>query len=139
MHISTTAAVALLVQLFFVNEPSQAHAAQCETIKTFDDLIRIVNMGMTLKRNEICFRPFRLIKASASVVVLNRPISLRCDKLLNNEKCIIEGGGSHITIAGGNAKVKLDGFTFTGATQGAVRVTRTSRETHYLTGCEFVR
>jgi hypothetical protein len=139
MHISATAVAALFVRLFLVNDPSQALAAPCETVNTFADFVRIVNLGMTQQRDEICFRPFHLAKPIGSVLVLNRPISLQCEKLQSNDKCTLEGGGNHITIAGGNAKVTIDGFSFTGATQCAVYVRQTSLETHTLSGCEFVK
>lgn len=139
MHITAITVAALIVRLFLVNGPLQAQAAQCETVNSFADLARIVNLGMTQQRAEICFRPFHLAKPAGSTLVLNRPISLRCEKLQSDDKCTLEGGANHITIAGGNAKVTIEGFTFTGATQSAVRVMQTSRESHSLSGCEFVK
>ena len=138
MNISRRTLAALILWSFLREVPLQVHAAQCEKIVTFNDLIRIVNFGMSLNRGEICFQPFKVLKDTDKRLLLNRPISLFCHKILKSDECKIEGAGNHVTIAGGNAKVNITGFTFQGATQSALRVLPTSFLSHSLLDCDFI-
>eukprot|EP00547_Thalassionema_nitzschioides_P005544 CAMPEP_0194208226 /NCGR_PEP_ID=MMETSP0156-20130528/6734_1 /TAXON_ID=33649 /ORGANISM="Thalassionema nitzschioides, Strain L26-B" /LENGTH=101 /DNA_ID=CAMNT_0038935149 /DNA_START=374 /DNA_END=675 /DNA_ORIENTATION=- len=95
---------------------------------------------MTQKQEtELCLEPFSIEKVSASPLVLNRPVRLRCNKRTNSDdKCQVSGVGHFVRIAGRHAQATITGFTFVGATDCAIRVISTSRQTHFLTGCDFI-
>jgi hypothetical protein len=138
MYFPSTTVAAFVAGLLLATT-THANAAACETAATFNDVVRLVNAALNANRGEICFHPFHVVKPTAGSLVLNRPISIRCDKQSNNDQCIIEGDGNQIKIAGRNADVTIDGFTFVGATNCAVRVHKTTFKTHTLVDCDFIK
>jgi hypothetical protein len=78
------------------------------------------------------------VKPTGNRLLLNRPISLVCEKQLPSDECVIEGDGHQVRIAGGGADVTITGFTFIGATQCAIRVIESATKPVNLVGCEFI-
>jgi hypothetical protein len=113
-------------------------AGACEAIQTWNDLVRLANAAMRERQDELCLKPFHIMKPQDVQLVLNRPISMRCEKQSESDECKIEGAGNHIQIAGGNALAMISGFTFVGATECAIRLFSTSRKTHQLIECAFI-
>jgi hypothetical protein len=139
MQLSASTVTALVAILVLINGPSQTDAAPCASAKTFSDVVAVVNLALKQKHTEVCFNPFHVVKPTGITLVLNGPISLICMQKTSNDKCVIEGGGNHLNIAGGGAKVDVLGFTFIGATQSAIRVLATAPNHHSIVHCNFVK
>lgn len=137
MHFPSSALNALVLIAVLATFPT-ADAAACKTVTTWNMFVNFVNTAMNEKQSEICFNPFEVSKPTNSRLVLNRPITLRCQKTKTSDKCAIEGAGHQIRIAGGNSQVLMEGFTFVGATNCAVRIVATSAKMHTLVDCDFI-
>lgn len=138
MKFPSASVAAILAAALFGSTIPAVNAATCATVTSWNALVNLSNTAMREKKGEICFLPFRVVKPTGNRLVLNRPISLVCEKQLPSDECVIDGDGHQIRIAGGGADVTITGFTFTRATQAAIRVVESATKPVNLVGCEFI-
>jgi hypothetical protein len=83
----------------------------------------------------LVFCPFVLSKPTSAKLTITKRKKIECDK---PNGCILKGRGTHLVIAGSNAKVSVSDFVFHGATSSAVVVSATSRQRHVFRNCDFL-
>jgi hypothetical protein len=81
------------------------------------------------------FCPFVLSKPTSARLTIAKPKKIECDK---PKRCVLKGKGTHLVIAGANARVSVSGFVFQGATSSAVVVAGSSRQRHTFRDCDFL-
>ena len=119
--------------------PILIQGVPCQRVDSFIEFSRMVSLAMKQNNSFLCFQPFQVVKQSTKRFVLDGRITLQCEKKLSSDKCQIEGAGNHLTISGKNGQVNIQGFTFYGATESAIRILATSRNAHYISDCNFTR
>jgi hypothetical protein len=119
--------------------PIIIQAVPCQRVNSFNQFNMMVSLAIKQNNFFLCFQPFYVVKQSTKRLVLDGRITLQCEKKLSSDRCQIEGAGNHLTISGKKGQVNIQGFTFSGATESAIRVLSTSRKSHYISDCNFTR
>ena len=101
-----------------------ATATGCTQVNSYSDIQNIIETSLPSRIAIFC--PFSVTKGEdESTIVLSdqhKNIKLLCFKSNAEDRCIIGGGSRHMEIMGDGVTVM--GFTFIGATNGSVSVTR---------------
>lgn len=82
----------------------------------------------------VTFCPFTVDKPIYEVFLVNKTISLSC---LVPKKCHIRGRGTHFSLNGRRAFLSIQGFSLSGATESAIRISGTTKS-HILRDCVFL-
>ena len=99
--------------------------------KGWDALKSILNNSS----GTLLFCAFHVIKESASSsIYLRNSIHLQC---INIGSCILEGPGALVYIAGDDAKVTIQGFSFKGSTNTALTAQNSKVNRHQICNCTF--
>lgn len=82
----------------------------------------------------LVFCPFRINKPTHDKIRVSHKLSIACRI---PKRCILRGEGSHFQVQSEQSTFSLSGFVIRGATLGAIRVFRSSRQTHVIRSCVF--